>query len=89
MLGTVIAELDAKMFNALDPNSLVGKIILGFIRHSFTVGAGALVEYGLISKNQGDELVAAGIAIVVVGLSAYDKFTSKYKPPTTIKGPPS
>lgn len=47
--------------------------ILGIARHLLTLGAGALVTYGVIDGGDAETLVGAGVAIVGVVWSVYEK----------------
>lgn len=59
--------------NPLNQDSLVGKVVLGVIRHSITTFAGGFVAKGLITHDQQQTLVAGFMVAVGLAMSIYDK----------------
>lgn len=58
----------------MDPNTLVGKLVMAFIRHVVAgLGAG-LVTDGLITKAQDQQAVGALMCLIGVGLSAANQY---------------
>ncbi len=55
-------------------DSIVTKVILGWVRHAIAMGAAALVTKGYLDGAQGDELTGALVALVPLAFSAYDKW---------------
>lgn len=54
--------------------SIIGKIILGWVRHLIGMGAAAAVAQGYLDHGQSEELTGALVALVPLAFSAFDKW---------------
>jgi hypothetical protein len=55
-------------------DSLISKVVLGWIRHFIGMGAALLVAHGYWTSSQGDQALGAIMALVPLAFSAYDKW---------------
>lgn len=58
-------------------DSIIAKIVLGWIRHFVSMGGTALVAHGYLTLSQGQEFTGALMTIVPLLFSAYDKFQAQ------------
>jgi len=65
--------------NPLDPNSLIGGIVMGWVRHAFTTFGGGLVTHGYITQSQDQQLIGAVLVIIPIALSGYQKYSAQEK----------
>lgn len=65
--------------NPLDPNSLVGSIFMGWVRHAVTAFGAGLVTNGYLSAAQDQQVVGAILVIIPIALSGYQKYSAKAK----------
>lgn len=56
---------------------IIGKIVLGFIRHSVSGLGTGLVTQGILQSDQQTQFVGSVMFLVGVGFSAYDKVQAK------------
>lgn len=50
------------------------QLLMGLARHGLTTAAGALVTYGLIHSSQTDDVVSAGMLLLGIAWSAWQKY---------------
>jgi hypothetical protein len=65
--------------NPIDPDTLLGKLVMGLIRHGLTTAAGGLVAHGWLTGSQAQEGVGAVVVLIGLGLSVYDKVSAHAK----------
>jgi hypothetical protein len=58
---------------------MIKAIILGYVRHGLTVGAGYLLAHGLVDQAGGQILASAGLAIAGVAWSTFSKLAANYE----------
>ena len=58
---------------------LLKNILLGYVRHGLTVGCGYLLAHGLISQNDSQVLISAGLGIAGVAWSTGSKLVANYE----------
>lgn len=57
----------------MQDQSMLKQMVMGFLRHAITVGAGSLVASGVISQSQLETLVGGVLVTVAIGWSLWDK----------------
>jgi hypothetical protein len=60
-------------------DSLVGKVVNGWLRHFIGIGAGCLATHGLITHAQSQEVVGAVMTLLPIVWSAYSKWSAQQK----------
>lgn len=56
----------------MDTNTLMGKVVMGILRHSISSIAAGYVAKGLMTQDQATTAVSAAVALLGVGLSVYN-----------------
>lgn len=58
-------------------DSIIAKIILGWIRHMVGMAGAVMVSHGYLSADQGQQFAGAVMVIVPLLFSAWDKFQAQ------------
>ena len=67
-------------------DSIITKVILGWIRHMVGVAGGGLVTSGLLTSDQANQAVGAVMVIVPLAFSAYDKYQAQQSTAKAVQG---
>jgi hypothetical protein len=62
-----------------NPMDLLKPILLGYVRHGLTVGAGYLLAHGLVQQSDTQVIVSAGLALAGVAWSTINKLIQSHE----------